>query len=121
MKKLTIVVLMTLSFAACKKISDKTAPIITITSPTDGQMFGKGDSMSVVYTITDEDVHEYSFDWINTTTGDTLTTEGGHTHGNVSVNKKFKLPSDAFNLKILINAEDHTGNVNSKSVNFHTM
>ncbi len=122
MKKFILAIaLLTLITAACKKTTDNDGPVITITSPTSGQMFSNGDSAQVTFTVTDADLHEFGYAIINVTSGDTLYEGEEHTHGDVSFNEKFKLPGTATPLRLDVDAEDHNSNSNSKSVSFHTM
>lgn len=127
------IILLLLSFTAimssCKKTTDNAAPVITITSPSDGHMFMPvPDSILVTATITDADMHSYTILAINSTTGDTLFSQP-ETHleeQSITINKKFKasytttpIASTAFELEI--SAEDHNENESSKTVNFSVM
>lgn len=121
MKKI-IVLFFTASIAclACKKETDSDNPVVTITSPTEGQDIATGDSALVAFTITDADMHGFDFRIINTTTGDTLFLEDGHSHANVTFSKKYKMPSVAMQLRLILTGEDHNENTTTKSVNFRT-
>ncbi len=124
MKKYSILVMAAaflIAFACTKKENDTTAPVITIASPTENQMFNAGDSVTVSFTVTDEDLHGYSFAIIKTATSDTIVDADIDTHANASVNEIFELVDAATQYKLVVGAEDHTGNTSTKSVNFHTM
>lgn len=99
--------------------TDTTAPVITISSPTEAQAFNAADSVTIAFTATDEDFHGYDYALINTTLNDTIDEDDQHTHANVSFSKKYKLPA-ATNFKLVVNAEDHNENASTKSVNFKT-
>ena len=121
MKKTIFISIIAIGIAiACKKINDTTAPTITITAPTTNQMIMVGDSVLVAFTVSDEDLHEVSY-LISTVANDTLFSKEEHTHGNYTLNQKFKTPNAATNMKLTITGEDHTGNTTTKSVNFHSM
>lgn len=104
---------------ACGKESDSENPVITITSPTEGQAFDAADSVTISFTATDVDFHGYDYALINTTLNDTIDEDDQHTHANVTFSKKYKLPAAA-NFKLVVNAEDHNENTSTKSVNFKT-
>jgi hypothetical protein len=122
MKKIFLIAFAaTLTIIACKKESDTDNPVVTITSPTEGQMFGNGDSALVAFTVTDADLHGFDFRIINSTTGDTLFLEDEHSHTNVTFSKKYKLPSVATQMRLILTGEDHNEKTTTKTVNFHTM
>ena len=118
---LAIVACATIITIACKKESDANDPVVTVTSPTEGQSFANGDSALVAFTITDADMHGYDFRIINTTNGDTLFLADEHTHGNITFSQKYKLPSVATQMRLILTGEDHNENTTTKTVNFHTM
>jgi hypothetical protein len=120
-KKLIFIALFAIAFIACKKETDTDNPVISISSPTEGQMFSNGDSALVAFTITDSDMHGFEFVITNTSTNDTLFEAEEHAHMNVTFSNKYKLPDVATPMKITIIGEDHNGNTSSKSVSFHTM
>lgn len=108
-----------IAISACGKENDSEKPVITISSPTEGQMI-MSDSVLVAFTVTDADMHGYEYLLINTTAGDTLYEADEHTHGNVSFSEKLAVPVPAqFTLEVV--GEDHNGNTSTKSVSFHTM
>jgi hypothetical protein len=124
MKKTSIVLItsaLCIALACTKKETDTTAPVITISSPTTNQMFNAGDSVTVSFTVTDEDLHGYDYAIIKTATNDTIVDADIDTHANANVTEKFELTDAATQYKLVVGAEDHTGNTSSKSVNFHTM
>ncbi len=106
---------------SCKKDAetDTEAPVITITSPTEGQAFNAADSVTLSFTATDADFHGYDYVLINTTLNDTIDEDDQHTHANITFSKKYLLPA-ASNFKFTVGAEDHNGNASSKSVDFKT-
>ena len=73
------------------------------------------DSATLSGNIIDEDLHSFSVLITNTSGNDTLLVipESHQIINDININQKFKLPvvSGTVALKIIINAEDHTGNV----------
>lgn len=121
MKKLLVLFFAaSIAFLACKKEKDSDNPVVTITSPTEGQAIATGDSALVAFTITDADTHGFDFRIINTTTGDTLFLEDEHSHDNVTFSKKYKMPDVSMQLRLILTGEDHNGNTTTKTVNFYT-
>lgn len=115
----SISIIAIIAITACGKENDAENPVITITSPTEGQMI-MSDSVLVAFTVIDADMHGYEYLLINTTSGDTLYEADEHTHGNVTFSDNFAVPTPAqFTLEVV--GEDHNGNTSTKSVNFHTM
>lgn len=121
MNKSIFFIFLAIAAISCNKKTDTDLPVITIISPASGQMFSIGDSATISFTITDADLHEFGYAIVNTDTDVTLFEDSPHTHGNVSFNQKFKLPGAATQLELVVEAEDHNGNSNEKSVSFHTM
>ena len=117
----SISIIAIIMITACGKESDTDNPVVTITSPTEGQMFSNGDSALVAFTITDADTHGFDLSITNTTNSAVLFEEDEHSHDNITFSKKYKLPDVATQMKITITGEDHNGNTTTKSVNFHTM
>lgn len=122
MKKTTLIALLAVvSVIACKKVKDTIPPVITIPAPTSTTMVAAGDSVQVAFTVTDSDLHEVGYIITNTATNDTLFSNEEHTESNYTFNKKFKTPLTPMNLKLTVNAEDHSDNKSSATVSFHTM
>jgi len=121
MKKIILLTIVAISIAvACKKAeTDSSNPVITISSPTQGQAFNAADSVTIAFTGTDDDFHGYDFTLTNNTTSAAVDQDDQHTHGNISISKKYKLPA-ASSFTLEVNAEDHNGNESTKSVNFTT-
>lgn len=100
-----------------KAVEDKTAPSITITSPTEGQSFMQmttTDSATFSVHITDVDLHSYKVLITKTDGTDTLFIQP-ETHqeiNDLTVTKKFPLHviTGTVNYKAVVNAEDHSGN-----------
>ena len=121
MKKLLVLFFAaSFAFLACKKEKDSDNPVVTITSPTEGQAIATSDSALVAFTITDADTHGFDFRIINTTTGDTLFLEDEHAHDNVIFSKKYNMPDVSMQLRLILTGEDHNGNTTTKTVNFYT-
>ncbi|MDB5228802.1 MAG: hypothetical protein JWN78_2995 [Bacteroidota bacterium] len=128
-KFLLCIASITVIMISCKKTTDNAAPVITITSPSDGHMFMPvPDSILVTASITDADMHSYTILATNAATGDTLFSQPEtHVHDEtVTINQKFKasytttpIASTAFELEI--SAEDHNSNESSKTVHFNVM
>lgn len=121
---LTAVLAVVLGFAACEKQNTGTTETVavTVTSPTEGQMFHNGNSLNVNVTFTDPtELHNYSILVVNTTASDTVFNVSGHKHStsytvdstitlNVSAHSDFELHA---------NVSNHAGETAHKHVNFH--
>lgn len=113
--------------SACGKddISGDSDPVITILSPTSGQMISAGDSVSIDVTITDDDMHE--FEVLVARAADTSVhyfEEDMDTHDdNVHYTTKFEVPavSGHTDVMLFVHAEDHDGNESDRSVTFAFM
>jgi len=107
---------------ACKKELDNNAPIISLLLPTEGQVINATtDSIIIQATIDDADMHNFRYTVTNTANGDTLIhINPRHDHvEHIDFYKGYKLVIDADIDAILVfTAEDHSGNINTKSVNF---
>lgn len=121
MKRIILSVMILSIIASCKKESDSVNPIVTITAPTSGSMFGIGDSILITFTATDADMHGYNLQVLNTTDSTIVFEAEAHTHGNVSYSQKFKSPDVATNMELIVTGEDHNGNTTTQTVHFHTM
>ena len=118
--------IITTVFIGCNKATvDTTAPVITITSPTEGDsimQMTSNDSSTVSVHITDEDLHAYSILITKTDGSDTLlyVPETHQEVNDLTVSKKFPLPVvvGKINYKIIVGAEDHSGNKGEATRNF---
>lgn len=128
MKKISFLFLtIGLLFAvSCKKnASDTTAPVITITAPAENdtilQVYAT-DSTTLSFRITDEDLHAFSVLITNAAGNDTLLEipEEHQEVNDLTVSQKFQLPEvvGTVKFKVIINAEDHSGNVREAIRNF---
>lgn len=93
------------------KITDSEAPVITITSPTSGEMVMVGDSVSLDITVTDVDLHEVTLGVANAAdTSIHYFADGVHSHDtNLHYTQKFVAPSvpSHTNVILTVHAEDH--------------
>lgn len=127
MNKYLILFTAALGILACGKdgITGDSDPVITILSPTSGQMIGSGDSVSVDVTITDDDMHEIAFRVANAAdTSIHYFEEAIDTHeDNIHYMKKFVAPAvlGHTNVTLFVHAEDHDGHESDKSVTFAFM
>lgn len=109
-------------FIACKKETDNSGPVITLLSPTEGQEINAtSDSVIIKAIMDDPDLHNFKYVVTNKANGDTLIhINPRHDHAeHIDFYKGYKL-SIAENIEALLvfTAEDHSGNVSTKSVNF---
>ncbi len=122
---LTFVVLFAIS---CKKESTNTdtiPPVITITAPAEDDTILQvytTDSATLSFRITDEDLHAFSVLITNSAGNDTLLEmpEEHQEINDLSISQKFQLPVvvGTVKFKVIINAEDHSGNVREAIRNF---
>ncbi len=107
---------------ACKKETDNSAPMISLLSPTEGQEINTTtDSVIIMATIDDADMHNYKYIVTNKATGDTLIhINPRHDHvEHIDFYKGYKIAIDAnIDALLVFTAEDHSGNISTKSVNF---
>ena len=107
---------------ACKKETDKNAPVISLLLPTEGQEINAAtDSVIIQATIDDADMHNFKYTVTNKANGDTLIhINPRHDHvEHIDFYKGYKLVIDAdIDALLVFTAEDHSGNVSTKSVNF---
>ena len=91
-------------------------------SPTEGQEINTAtDSVLIQATIDDADMHNYHYLVTNKANGDTLIhINPRHNHvEHVDFYKKYKVIVDAnVDALLVFTAEDHSGNVSTKAVNF---
>ena len=121
-KKLALIALLAIGAIACKKEDDSENPVITIFTPTTNQEFESADSVTISFKAEDSDLHEVGFTITNTSDNAVLFDfPAEHTHDNPLVfNKNYKIVvASHTDAKLTITAEDHNGNMSSKSVNFH--
>ena len=124
-KYIIIAVTAAATIIACgkDKTTDMLAPVITITSPTSGQMISAGDSVLIAVTVTDEDMHEVTFKVANAADTSIVYFEVGlHVH-DVDYSQKFKAPAviGHTNVILTVHAEDHNTHESDKSVTFAIM
>lgn len=123
LKKITFLICcLGVTFTGCKKETDTTAPVITLLSPTEGQVINTTtDSVFIQATMDDADMHNFTYLVTNKANGDTLIhINPRHDHDtHIDFIKGYKLIVDTtINALIVFTAEDHSGNVSSKSANF---
>lgn len=127
MKKYIIIIASLAGIIACgkDKVTDTTAPVISITSPTTGQMIMSGDSALVDVTVTDVDLHEVTFTVRNAAdTSIEYFTDGMYSHSvDLHYVQKFKTPAVPGHTPVIlfVHAEDHNSNESEKSVTFAIM
>ena len=107
---------------ACKKETDTSAPVISLLLPTEGQVINATtDSVIIQATMDDADMHNFKYLVTNKANGDTLIhINPRHDHvEHIDFYKGYKLVIDAdLDALLVFTAEDHSGNVSTKSVNF---
>src|SRR5438270_8060113 len=112
MKKLFFAFIIVAAAAGCKKDStDTTAPVITLTSPTDGQAFTAGQTVHVTANISDNDeIHEVHLYVTNVATGDTIANFEEHLDaGSYTLDQTFAVQAGV-SYKIEVDANDHSNN-----------
>lgn len=123
MKKISAIILIfSATLFACNKVQDTTSPVITIFRPTSTDEFNK-DSVIVSFKVEDEDLHEVGFT-INRFGDDSLFYEipMSHAHDNplLFLDTLSVLPTLHADYVLKIKAEDHEGNMSTKtSAKFH--
>lgn len=107
---------------ACQKETDNNAPVISLLLPTEGQEINATtDSVIIQATMDDADMHNFRYTVTNKADGDTLIhINPRHDHvEHIDFYKGYKLVIDAdIDALLVFTAEDHSGNVSTKSVNF---
>lgn len=123
-----------LSFSACKKEeddhdhtttdTDKAAPALSIYSPTDMKVYYSGDTVWIKGGVSDASLHELLIKITKDSDGSVLFTEAPVVHDMTSyaINSFWKSQvSDHSNAKVIVLAEDHSGNVSADTVRIHIM
>lgn len=123
LKKIIIAsILCSATIIACKKETDNNAPVISLLSPTEGQEINATtDSVIIQATMDDADMHNFKYLVTNKANGDTLIhINPRHDHvEHIDFYKGYKLIIDAdIDALLVFTAEDHSGNISTKSVNF---
>ena len=103
-------------FFSCGK-SDELAPVITVTSPNENQVFTGGQTVNVKATITDnEGIHTVHLSVIDNNTGGHLVHFEEHYDGKTyELNKSFPVQAGR-SYKIEIGAHDHADNDAAKEI-----
>lgn len=112
------------SFAACKDdddTTDKNAPVVTITSPTAGESISG--EVHIMFSVTDESLHELLVTVTDDATGDTLyiPAEDPEVHDLTSYDfHDHFTPTIAAETDVTLNilAEDHSDHTTTKTVKF---
>ena len=111
-KLFAMMALMAITAISCSK--DDTAPVITITSPTEGQALKRGESYPLTGTVTDDtELAEINAGGVVITTFDSSTS---HAFSNINLN--IALTDSIGPASIVVTATDKEGNVGSKTVSF---
>lgn len=108
---------------SCKKENAASAPIITISKPTEGQVLDVdvlGDNTSVGMSISDDNLKLYSVLIAKANGSDTLfyIPETANTSKSISINETIQLRENNGYYTVFIYAVDQNNNVTTKSVNF---
>jgi hypothetical protein len=122
-----------LSFSACKKeedddhdhtTADTVKPALSISSPTDMKVYYSGDTVWIKGSVSDASLHELLIKITKDSDGSVLFSEAPVVHDMTSyaINTFWKSQvSDHSNAKVIVLAEDHSGNVSSDTVRIHIM
>jgi hypothetical protein len=112
MKKLLVPFFAALLFCSCHSDSiDDQKPVVTITSPTNGQVFTAGQTVTISANITENDeIHMVHLHVINLPSGDhTILFEEHPDAKTYTLNKTFTAAA-GITYDITVDAEDHSGN-----------
>lgn len=111
------------AFAACKKDDDKDtkAPVVTISSPTEGESISG--EVHIMVSLTDESLHELLISVTDDATGDTLymPAEDPEVHDLTSFDfHDHWTPNVSAETSVTLNvlAEDHSDNATTKTLKF---
>jgi hypothetical protein len=115
MKKV-LLIFSAILFFSCGK-SDELSPVITVTSPTENQVFSGGQTVSVNATITDnEGIHTVHISVIDNSTSGHLVHLEEHFDGKTyNLNKTFPVQTGR-SYHIEIGAHDHANNTTTKEL-----
>lgn len=120
--------LLAAGFTACKHDDDHhhgndTQATITLASPTAGQQFQPGDTVTITGTVvTEESMHGYILYIRRKPQLDTLYSYSGHEHGtSAAISQKWVNTASQTDLELEVKVTlDHDGNTASKKVIFRT-
>lgn len=109
------------AFIACKNTDSGIAPTVTLTSPTDGQVFLKGQTITIAGTATDdEDLHEAEIKITDKANGNNLFEEEPTVHDESTHNfsYNFTVPdiTEQHEYQITVIFWDHDDNSTTKTV-----
>lgn len=122
---ITSTIILSLSAVSCKKDkkedeTPKEAPVFTMTSPTENQVYQFGDTVKIKGTISAAyDMHGYNVKLLNVASNMNVLNQGYHEHGSTFVvNEAWKnTVTDTTQMKITIDAAiDHDGNLATKEL-----
>lgn len=122
MNKRNLFVLITFVLLSCGKDeepqADSEPPVISLTSPTNGQVFSGGQSVTISGSVTDNvKLREVHLEIINTTSGAFVAHEHFYPDGaSYSINRTFSVQA-ATGYKIKVEAEDSRKNITRAEVN----
>lgn len=103
---------------------DTEKPVVTISSPTDMQVYYTGDTVKIKGLVTDASLHELQIKIIKDSDASVLFTETVDVHDltSYSISSNWKsFVSDHSNAKVIVLAEDHSANFGSDTVRIHIM
>lgn len=121
------------TFSSCEKeeddhshdtTGDRDKPVLSITSPSDMQIFYSGDTVRIKGTVSDASLHEMLIKILRDSDNSELFRETPTVHDmtSYSINTFWKSQvSDHTNARLIIVAEDHSSNVSSDTVRIHIM
>jgi hypothetical protein len=116
MKTLFAALFICIALSACKK-SDDTAPVVTITAPTDGQSFTAGQTVHVIATISDNtEIHHVHCRVNNANTDQEILHFEDHIdQPTYNMDQTFTTQAGV-TYKIEVEADDHSGNDTKKDI-----
>ncbi len=121
-----------LVFSSCKKedddhdhsTTDKSKPVVTISSPTAMQVYNSGDTVRIKGLVTDASLHELLIRIVKDSDQTELfrATPVVHDMTSYTVDTYWKSSvTDHTNATLIISAEDHSSNIGSDTVRIHIM
>jgi hypothetical protein len=119
--KVYLIICLAVILFSCKKHNGATSANITFIEPTAGDTLQFGEELHIEGTIQgDGELHGYSLNLINLTTGQTLLSKSTHDHGKTfSFHEHWSNNvTDSSNVKIIVVVDlDHDGEKTSKEIN----
>jgi hypothetical protein len=117
MKRILVLLCLSILAGCSKDAKDVTPPVITLTSPANNQQFTAGQVVNIDGTVTDDDqIHEVHIYVINkATSAEVLHSEQHLDSKSFTIAQHFTVVAGV-TYQIRVQANDHTGNENEKDL-----